>query len=86
MAAPPLQVTFLLFALARERAGVDRVELSLPPGSRVIDALKALASRHPALDDVIQRSRVAMNGEFCAPEAEIAPAAELALIPPVSGG
>lgn len=81
-----LNVTCLLFAMARERAGVDRIAIELPAGARTGDACKELARRHPVLDEIIARSRVAVNGEFCEPERELSAGDEIAIIPPVSGG
>jgi MoaE-MoaD fusion protein len=70
-----------LFAALRERAGSDRLELDLPDGALVSDALAAvdhLASDLPLV--------LAVNREYAAREQRLAPGDELALIPPVSGG
>ena len=37
-----MNVTVRLFAILRERAGRDRLELELPEGARVADALAAV--------------------------------------------
>ncbi len=44
-----LTVTVLFFAAARERAGCATRALVLPAGSRVADALAALAREHDGL-------------------------------------
>src|SRR4051812_50175692 len=70
-----------LFAALRERAGRDRLELELPEGARVADALAAV-------DDLAGGLRLVMavNREYAAADDPLAAGDELALIPPVSGG
>ena len=82
-----MNVSVRLFAILRERAGRDSVELDLPEGARVDDALAALA-REPGLVDVLPRLSVAMavNRSYAAGDTELGEGDELALIPPVSGG
>jgi molybdopterin synthase catalytic subunit len=76
-----------LFAILRERAGTDRVQLSLSPQATVADALSALAELEP-LCELLERLpvRLAVNRDYATSETELAPGDELALIPPVSGG
>jgi molybdopterin converting factor subunit 1 len=76
-----------LFAMLRERAGRDAVELELPDGATVQDALTAVA-RHDGLADLIGRVPVVMavNREYASEDTSLSEADELALIPPVSGG
>ena len=76
-----MRVTVRLFAMLRERAGADRLELELPDGARVSDALEAvgdLAAGAPLV--------MAINRQYARPDAPLSPGDELALIPPVSGG
>ena len=82
-----MTVSVKLFAILRERAGSDRVELELPEAATVADALEAL-EREPGLDEVIRRIPVAMavNREYAEAGTVLAAGDELALIPPVSGG
>jgi molybdopterin converting factor subunit 1 len=79
-------ITLLYFAAARERVGLARESMELPPGARVSDVLRLLAARHPALAPLLPHLRVAVNQEFSPPEAEVPAGAEVALIPPVAGG
>jgi molybdopterin synthase catalytic subunit len=76
-----VKVTVRLFAQLRERAGRREVELELPEGARVRDAIAAL-------DDVAAGLPVVMavNREYADEAAALRPGDELALIPPVSGG
>jgi molybdopterin converting factor subunit 1 len=79
-------ITVLYFAAARERAGTQREELEVPEGARVRDVLKLLVERHPGLGPLLPHLRAAVNQEFVDTSAEVPAEAELALIPPVSGG
>lgn len=81
-----MTVTVLLFAQARERAGTGRLDLELPEGSRVSDALAIVQRRLPALGALASHLAVAVNGQVSPPAALVPPGAELALLPPVSGG
>jgi molybdopterin converting factor subunit 1 len=79
-------ITILYFAAARERAGTQRETLEVPERIRVQEVLRMLAGRHSTLGPLLPHLRVAVNQEFVDKEAEVPPGAELALIPPVSGG
>lgn len=70
-----------LFAMLRERAGRDVLELELPDGARVRDALERVGDIAGGLTLVM-----AVNREYADADAPLAPGDELALIPPVSGG
>ena len=81
-----MKVVWLLFAIARERAGCSEVAIELPSGSRVTDAARELARRCPMLDDVIPRARIAVGQQFTDLDHMLVDGDRLALIPPVSGG
>jgi MoaE-MoaD fusion protein len=76
-----------LFAVLRQRAGRDSVEVELEEGATVEDALAVLA-REPGLTDVLARVpvRMAVNRDYAEPATALSPDDELALVPPVSGG
>ncbi len=76
-----MRVTVRLFAQLRERAGRSELELELPDGARVRDALAAVGDLAAGLPVVM-----AVNREYADEGAALAPGDELALIPPVSGG
>jgi molybdopterin synthase catalytic subunit len=76
-----MHVRVRLFAQLRERAGADEVEIELPDGALVSDALERLGE----VTDGI-RVVMAVNHEYADPDVSLAPGDELALIPPVSGG
>lgn len=79
-------VNVLLFAQARERVGRARVELALAPGARVRDALDGLERAHPELAALRPHLAVAVNGVLAREGDAVPDGAELALLPPVSGG
>ncbi len=76
-----MQVSVKLFAGLRERAGADELELELPDGASVGDALAELTSLTDGLCVVM-----AVNQEYADEDAVLSGGDELALIPPVSGG
>ncbi len=75
-----------LFAMLREHAGAETVEIDVADGATAADALSALATV-PGLE-VLDRLpvRLAVNLEYAEPEHRLTPGDALALIPPVSGG
>ena len=81
-----MRVTIRYFAAARERAGVSSETLELRQAATAAEALAAACARHPALQPVAQRLRLAVDQEFATPEHELRDGSEVALIPPVSGG
>ncbi len=90
MSAPGTQqmaVEVRLFAILRERFGSNRVELQLPVGATVADALARLGELE-TLRGVLERLPVqmAVNRDYASAETVLRADDELALIPPVSGG
>jgi molybdopterin converting factor subunit 1 len=81
-----LRLNVLFFAQAREAAACASAALELPAGSRVRDALEALAKLHPALAPLRAHLAVAVDGTLARSEDPLADGAEVALLPPVSGG
>jgi MoaE-MoaD fusion protein len=75
-----MKVKVRLFAVLRERAGRDTVELELADGATVRDAISAM----PVAEGV--PVVMAVNREVAAGDVVLEPGDELALIPPVSGG
>ena len=81
-----MRVTMLYFAAARERAGVPSETLELADGSTAGQALALACERHPALQAVSTRLRVAVDQDFSPLDRTLRDGSEVALIPPVSGG
>ena len=76
-----MQVRVRLFAALRERAGTDELELELPDGARVADALERMRALTEGVPVVM-----AVNREYANAAAALHAGDEVALIPPVSGG
>jgi molybdopterin synthase catalytic subunit len=78
-------IVVLYFAGARDAAGTARESLAAVPAS-VGDLRRVLAAAHPRLGPVLARSRIAVDQDFAADEAPLRDGAEVAIVPPVSGG
>ena len=76
-----MQVRIKLFAGLRERAGANELELELPDGALVGDALERVRALTDGVPVVM-----AVNREYAGPGVPLHGGDELALIPPVSGG
>ena len=78
-----MSVTVLYFASLRDAAGRDSERVDLPQS--LAELYEALRQRHGfALGR--ERLRVAVDGEFARWDDAVAEGAEIAFIPPVSGG
>jgi molybdopterin converting factor subunit 1 len=75
-----------LFARARDLAGSDSLHIDLPEGATVADLRRRLAADYPALAGLLERSALAVESEFAADSLVLSGDAEVALLPPVSGG
>lgn len=81
-----MKVEVQLFAVAKDAAGQDRIELELPDSATVAEVRIALAEAAPGLAPLLPSMAFAINAEYAKDEAPIPPGAEIACIPPVSGG
>jgi MoaE-MoaD fusion protein len=81
-----MTVRVLLFAGLRERLRQSHVDLELQGGATVRDLLTALAAAHPAVRELLPPCRVAVDQTFVSADHPLHGAAEVAIIPPVSGG
>jgi molybdopterin converting factor subunit 1 len=79
-------VAVRLFARARDLAGADLVRVELPEGATVSDLRRGLGRQCPALASLLEKSALAVDNEFAREDQPLTPGAEVALIPPVSGG
>jgi molybdopterin converting factor subunit 1 len=78
--------TVRLFARARDLAGAAALAVELPDGATVGDLRRRLAQARPELASLLDRSALAVNDEFARDELPVPAGAEIALLPPVSGG
>jgi molybdopterin converting factor subunit 1 len=83
----PVPVTVLLFASYADALGRSALELSLPAGATVGDAVSRVVSRTPAGALALPRTPlVAVNQEYAPYDLALEAGDEVALIPPVAGG
>ena len=75
-----------LFARTRDLAGADTLRVELPDGATVADLRRQLAVVCPALASLLERSALAVDNEFADDSQVVSANAEIALLPPVSGG
>jgi molybdopterin converting factor subunit 1 len=81
-----VRVEVRLFAVARHRAGRATVSVELPEGATVADLKRVLAEAHPELAAMVPHFLIALDAEYAADDRPVPPGAEVAAIPPVSGG
>jgi molybdopterin converting factor small subunit len=81
-----MKVTVQLFARARDLAGADTVAVDLRSEATTADLRRRLAEQLPALKVLLDRCAIAIGGEFAEDGQRVPGDAEIALLPPVSGG
>ena len=81
-----MKVQVRLFAAARQRLGRDTIEVLLPPGATLAELRRAIVQSQPELSDLIPRALFAIDAEYASDAAPLSESAEIACIPPVSGG
>ena len=75
-----------LFAVARQRAECDEVELTLLEGATVADVRRELAIQSPSLAEMVPHVAIAVDSQYAGDAQVIGSENEIACIPPVSGG
>jgi sulfur-carrier protein len=75
-----------LFAIARQLAGRDVVTVDVPDGATIADLRTALHAACPQLGDALRHMLFAVAADYAADTTPLPPAADIACIPPVSGG
>lgn len=81
-----MRVRVVAFATAAEALGAGERQVELPEGASLATLREALATDHPALVPLWPRLALAVDGRLAAADAALADGAEVALLPPVSGG
>ena len=75
-----------LFALARQLAGCDFLNVRIPDPGTVGDVREGLARACPALAGMVQQVMIAVDSEYADNAMPVTARSEVACIPPVSGG
>jgi molybdopterin converting factor subunit 1 len=81
-----VKVSVRLFAVARELAGRESIELDVPDGCTIGQLRTRLAAETPELAGILPRVLLALDSEYARDEQPIPPGGQIACIPPVSGG
>lgn len=81
-----MKVSVQMFAAARQLSGQSVVQIELPPGSTLRELRAALAVEAPTIGALLPHLKFAVNTDYAAEETVIPAGAEVACIPPVSGG
>ena len=83
-----MTIRVLLFGHYKDLLTTDGALLldDLADGSTVADVAERLAARDARLANLLQRTRVAVGGDFAAPETKVRDGDEVAFLPPMSGG
>ena len=75
-----------LFAVAKQAAGRDSIDLELPQGATIAQLRHRLGVQVPQLSALAPQMLFAINRQYADDEAIVPPGADVACIPPVSGG
>lgn len=81
-----MQVRVRLFAIYREQAGTEALQLEVPEGTSPAEVFVRLQERFPRLRPVSEPLAVAVNEEYSSPKAPLVEGDEVVFLPPVSGG
>jgi molybdopterin synthase catalytic subunit len=81
-----VKVALHLFASLREAAGTREVCLELADGATIDDLKRRLATDYPRLEPMLATTVFAIDDEYVPFEERLHDGAEVAAIPPVSGG
>ncbi len=79
------QLRLALFAGLAELAGTRSLEIPWAGGS-VGDLRQAIADARPAVAGLLERSAVAIGGRYADDDVPVQAGADVAILPPVSGG
>jgi molybdopterin synthase catalytic subunit len=81
-----VRVSLLLFAALREAVGERTLSLEFDEGATVEDLKRKLAAQFPRTEPMMSRVVCAIDDEYVSANESLREGAEVALIPPVSGG
>ena len=81
-----MKIRVLAFASAASAVGGSQIEVDLPEGTDLERLRELLSGDYPDLVPIWDRLAVAIDGELVGRDAPLHEGAEVALLPPVSGG
>ncbi len=80
-----MDLSILLFGIARDIVGNRSLEISLPEQENVAGLMIKLKEQYPGFNE-LKSLLIAVNDEYAPDDKLLAAGDEVALIPPVSGG
>ena len=81
-----MTIPIQLWSYFRDLAGVACVEVELPAGATVADALSAVYARHPKLATLRNSTLIAVGVDYADSSQVLLAGDEVSLFPPVQGG
>jgi molybdopterin converting factor small subunit len=81
-----MKVRVKLFAVAKELAGRDELEVQVSGGATIADVRQAVEAAIPELGRVLPLALWAVDAEYAGDDTTVHERCDVALIPPVSGG
>jgi molybdopterin converting factor subunit 1 len=80
-----MRIRTLLFAVYRDMAGTDEIEMVLPAGATAAELVRRLRTE-AGLQRLPAEPALAVNQEYAPLSTQLADGDEVALLPPVAGG
>ena len=81
-----MKIQVRLFAILRQYAGVERIELEIDPGLTARAAASLVARQYPQIATHLAKVSLAVNRQIAPGDQLLCDGDELALLPAVSGG
>ena len=81
-----MKVRVKLFAVAKELAGSDALEIDLADGAIIAELRAAVVEAVPDLVKIVPHSLWAVGSEYVREDTKLNETSDVAMIPPVSGG
>ncbi len=81
-----MKITVKLFAAARDLAGQAEIAIALPAGATIGELRRQMGEQFPTLAPLMPHAMFAVDAEYVPEDAPVPENAEIACIPPVSGG
>jgi molybdopterin converting factor subunit 1 len=81
-----VKVEVKLFAILKQLTGQDALEVELSDGATIDDLRAAMAEARPELRPILPSVLFAIDSAYASGDTAVRPGAEIACIPPVSGG
>ena len=81
-----MKITVRLFAVARDLAGSQAVEVVVDENATISDLRAALIAAVPTLADIADHMLFSVDSEYASDRTTISADSDIGCIPPVSGG